>query len=414
MMAYLLPEELTKLTCVAKWHSSSEHRSALWHSYFVFRWGCEQCASSGTQIRLMPSWVEDAWPAPWPLAAGFCGARSVMDHMLWQVPVMRCVLRLERPRHGLPPPLRQSLAWQVACHVRCKLYGEERLSRCFICDVLEVAPQGPSPQHFRRRWAKPCSQCVGLAHRSCLERLLLEQVPKCPPQHVQDMQRWRADPQLPCCSSCGCRYQVAGRFPETFAELLLATCLQWRWVLRRLIVVFLFFMWLYSLAEHYCALGTSYITMFALLALTATLMGISVNQRTHRGIKLIWNTPNRWRIFQVFGFAAVLSYTAVLRMLQPSVWATFAQPIPWLMALHNLHSLVHSTWLGMLLLSGLTLFYATFASGLIFLFWKTSLRVPTVADASDIRQEQVLYRTSKDRLQCGLCQLGLCLDNTSM
>ncbi|CAK9017274.1 unnamed protein product [Durusdinium trenchii] len=33
--------------------------------------------------------------------------------------------------------------------------GAERLCRCFVCDSLEVAPPGPEPQHFRRRWARP-------------------------------------------------------------------------------------------------------------------------------------------------------------------------------------------------------------------------------------------------------------------
>ncbi|CAL1144353.1 unnamed protein product [Cladocopium goreaui] len=63
--------------------------------------------------------------------------------------------------------------WQVASRVRATPMGSERVCRCFVCDSLEVAPPGPEPQHFRRRWTRPCPGCARFAHRSCLERRLL-------------------------------------------------------------------------------------------------------------------------------------------------------------------------------------------------------------------------------------------------
>ncbi|CAJ1454080.1 unnamed protein product, partial [Effrenium voratum] len=59
----------------------------------------------------------------------------------------------------------------VACRVRAA--GSNRLFRCFLCNMLEVAPKESEPQHFRRRWARPCLNCAQFAHRSCLERRLL-------------------------------------------------------------------------------------------------------------------------------------------------------------------------------------------------------------------------------------------------
>ncbi|CAJ1454081.1 unnamed protein product, partial [Effrenium voratum] len=65
---------------VARWCVSAEHRKALWCSYYVLRWG-DDGTGAKTKVRPLRSWIDDTWPAPWPLAVGFCGACSVLDHL---------------------------------------------------------------------------------------------------------------------------------------------------------------------------------------------------------------------------------------------------------------------------------------------------------------------------------------------
>jgi len=385
----------------------------MWCSYYVLQWGGEQGAGSKTQVRCMRSWVDDAWPAPWPLAVGFCGARSALDHLFWFLPFIRCTLHVEKPRHKPPPPAPPSLAWQVACRVRASPGGESRLLRCFICDILEVSPPGPEPQHFRRRWARPCPTCPRFAHRSCLENVLQSAGANV----TMDMFDDASADDKPCllrCQLCSKPYFLSRRFPETLAELLRATAKEWRHVLKRVLVMLGFFIWLWTLAEHYCSLeGALSQEAFVVLAFTATLMMISVSQRFHRGIQMIWNTPHRWRYFQVFGLFALLFYTVSLRAFQPSLWAATVIELPWLAGLHQVHSMIHSSYYATLILSSFSVLYLVTASGIIFLFWKTSLRVPTVADLSMLSETES-SRSHSHCSQCGLCQLGLCLDNTGM
>lgn len=419
LCAHLCPEDLAQLVSVTSWKASGEDREAMWRAYFMLRWGAEHGAARGTQVRVMRSWVDDAWPAPWPLAVGFCGARSALDHLFWFLPFIRCTLHVETPRHTPPPPPPPSSAWQVACRVRARPRGATRLARCFLCDVLEVSPPDPAPQHFRRGWARPCQTCPLLAHRMCLERALLGMATQAGDELKVGKNAYvarKSGPASLLCKQCGVEYRTSRRFPETLAELLRATAQEWRWVVRRLVVCLLFFVWMYTLAEHYCALNGISKELCILLAFTASMMSISVSQRFHRGIQMIWNTPHRWRYFQLFALFALLFYMVSLRALDPALWKAAATQQPWLAGLHEVHSVIHGSFVGALVLSSISLLYMGTASGVIFLFWKTSLRVPTVADAELPTLTDSLQHTgiSQQTAPCGLCQLGLCLDNTCM
>mmetsp|Transcript_30869 Transcript_30869/g.67560 ORF Transcript_30869/g.67560 Transcript_30869/m.67560 type:complete len:425 (-) Transcript_30869:118-1392(-) len=405
LVAFLTPEELAVLCRLSRAVSRSivgDSGQALWHAYFMLNWGPEHGVSRRTEVHVMRSWVDDAWPAPWPLAVGFCGARSALDHLFWFVPFMRCALHVEKS-HAVPAPP-QALAWQVACHVRSRPYGIARLVRCVVCDTLEVAPPGPAPQHFRRRWARPCDCAPLFSHRACLEQRLL----------VDSRAR---DPKAsPGCSACGQEYSTSRRFPETLAELLGATMQEWRWVLRRIFVMLVFYVWVYTLASHYSGYRVS-TEMCALLLLTACMMSITLSQRFHCGVQKIWNTPHRWFYVKLFGLFALQNYIVSLRALEPTLWIGAAEQHPVLSALHRVHSAIHGSIFGALVLSATSVLYVATASGVIFLFWKTSLRVATVADV-DVLQDTG-SKSSADGahnrlIECGLCQLGLCLDNTCM
>jgi len=404
VLAHLTPKEVARLVITARWggSASSRGRMRVWRAYFMLLWGAEYGATRETQVRVMRSWVGiDALPAPWPLAVGFCGACSAADHMFWFLPVVRCALQIDRPeRH---PPLTPSVAWQVACHVRHR--GHRRLWRCFECDVLEVVPAGSVPQHFRQHWVLPCGRCQRYAHRACLERRLLAA--------WADAGNSSSTPRLRC-ALCSREYCTSKRFAETLPELLWATRQEWRWVTRRVFITLCFFSWIYTLAEHYVTKATASAEVFVVLLFTATIMSISVCPRFHRGVQMIWNTPNKWRYLRFFGLYFLLCHMVVFRALEPSQWESFAVQKPWLAGVHKLHVLVHSSFSGMIFLSGFSLMYISTASGAIFLFWKTSLRVPTVASADVREQGGLMPKLASSGSQCGLCQLGLCLDNDIM
>ncbi|CAE7595713.1 unnamed protein product, partial [Symbiodinium sp. CCMP2456] len=301
----LTPAELADLTSVARWCNGKSQRRALWYTYYMLHWAGDCGAGAGTQVRPLRS-VGDMWPAPWFLAVGFCGARSALDHLFWFIPVIRCTLLVERPIYLPPPPPPDTAAWQVASRVSAQPDGRSRIFRCFVCDLLEVAPPGPEPQHFRRRWTKPCPDCPHFAHRSCLERRLLELETG---MELVDSQHEAAEVPAAFRCLCGRPFRLSRRFPETLAELLSATRKEWRFVIRRLILMAFFFVWMYTLAEHYCVQdGKVNKEVCVLLAFTAPLMSVSVSQRFHRGIQMIWHTPHRWRYFHIFGFFAMLFY----------------------------------------------------------------------------------------------------------
>jgi len=212
---------------------------------------------------------------------------------------------------------------------------------------------------------------------------------------------------------CGRPFRLSRRFPETLAELLSATRKEWRFVIRRLILMAFFFVWMYTLAEHYCVQdGKVNKEVCVLLAFTAPLMSISVSQRFHRGIQMIWHTPHRWRYFHIFGFFAMLFYLVSLRAFQPQRWAALVAIHPWLTWLHQAHYTIHTSVLGTFVLSCVSCLYVATASGVIFLFWKTALRVPTIEDVNTV--ESGPLQSNPGCTTCGLCQLGLCLDNTCM
>lgn len=394
----LEPESIARLLCASSWDATLEDRQSVWRAYFVFRFGFEQGTTRDTQVRIMKTWLDDAWPSPWPMSVGFCGAVSALDHLFWFVPFIkltfRATLTKQMPRSTPPPALPPPVAWQVACRVRAGPLGMSRLARCFVCDVLEVTPPGLPPQHFRQRWARPCADCPRLGHRVCLERLY----------RAAD----RGTPGSPAsigCSVCGREFHITRRFPESLTELVAATFQEWRWVRRRLLCLLMFFIWLYTLVDHYAPNASR--ESWILLIVTACLMQISVSERFHRGIQMIWNTPHRWLYFQVFFLFALLVYLVSLRAFGPELWEGFAERRPLLVGLWKVHSVVHESFLGAVVMSAFSLLYVVTASGVIFLFWKTALRVPTVENVDGVCGKG-------SHTQCGLCQLGLCLDNTCM
>jgi len=222
------------------------------------------------------------------------------------------------------------------------------------------------------------------------------------------------------CQACGLQFATSTRFPENFLELLIATFGEWRWVVRRMSLLLVFFIWMYSLASHYCGSGFS-VEVAVLLLLTACMMNISLSQRFHCGVQKIWHTPYRWRYFKLFGLFALQNYLVSLRAVEPSMWLLAAGEAPaWRRMLYSIHTAVHGSLVGAVLLSGVSVLHMATASGVIFLFWRTSLRVPTVADADGVPQDDFQKLSSDSGVnaagcfQCGLCQLGLCLDNTCM
>lgn len=407
LCSHLSPGDVAQLTCVTSRGTLGQERMAIWRAYFVLNWGSEHGASDGTEVRIMRSWVDDPFPAPWPLAVGFCGARSSLDHLFWFLPFIRCILRIERPRCAPPPALPLALTWQVVCRVRTRLSGAERMAHCFLCDMLEVAPPGRPPQHFRQRWVRPCADCPMRAHRSCLERKLQG---ICRGECTSASSSTKGSVgKLPAlrCRNCGQNYRISRRFPETLLELVNATMLEWRWVGRRNFIMLLFYFWLHSLAEHYAMLEG--IGREFLMLMTACMMSISVSQRFHRAVQIIWHTPDRWHYLKLFALFAVLTYLTSLRTFEPSMWEPAARRMPWLKVLHEAHSVLYDSLLGTMALAMISWLYVATVSGVIFCFWKTSMRVPTVADEGDLQGDPLKHSS-----RCGLCQLGLCLDNTGM
>lgn len=416
LCAFLDATDVSQLACTSAVVSSGYGRDGIWRALFVLRWGSEQGVSQSTEIRIIRSWGDEPWPEPRFLAAGFCGARSSLDHLFWFLPMMRILLRIDKVTAARPVPLPPSLTWQVVCRVRTQNHGETRMARCLLCDVMEVAPPGPAPQHFRQRWARPCASCPHLAHRACLEHLLGgclgcdtcangKSSAGCKGQAVG-----AAASAALRCGSCGEEYHVTNRFPETFLELLFASMLEWKWVLRRVFVVLVFLFWLHSMADHYSMLeGFSRETRIVMI-MTSGMMSITVSQRFHLGVKKIWHTKHRLVYFKLFLGFAVLAYFAVLRVFEPGCWQNTVAELPWLTSLHRAHKFVYNSIIGTIALSTVSWLYIFAGSGLCFCFWKTSLRVPTVADVGHGHDE--LLKRSCSR--CGLCQLGICLDNTAM
>lgn len=429
---YLSPEELAQLSCAASWRAPGEERHALWRAYFVFRWGMAHGVTRRTEVRVMRSWVDEELPAPWPLAIGFCGARSALDHLFWCMPVVRYFLRADlAPQTALPPQPPPPLCWQFVCRMRAQPRGAARCRRCIVCDVIEVTPLGHAPQHFRRRWTRPCGCSPVYAHRACLERCLLQDstavglvqlrrfFDRSPSSAAADGSGPAVYSDQLKCNACGHAFRIVGRFPDNLLELIAATLQEWRWLVRRLLVMLVFFAWMMTLASHYRGSQMSHELTFLLL-LTACMMSISLSQRFHCGVQKIWHTPFRWRYFKLFGLFALQNYLISLRAVEPSLWMTtgiMGAPASWLRMLNQVHLALNSSCLGTVVLSLMSLLHIITTSGVIFLFWKTSLRVPTVADVEVTTQAQQTGdcgASYRGHYECGLCELGLCLDNTYM
>lgn len=180
-------------------------------------------------------------------------------------------------------------------------------------------------------------------------------------------------------------------------------------------MVLVFFLWMYSLVQHYLLLDSVSEESCFFMLMTASMMAVTLTPRFHRGIQMIWNTPNRQRYFHLFGVFALCLYLASLRACHPSVLANAAARRPWVAMLSSMLSVIHESSFVSLLLRGVSFLYLMGATGIVFLFWKTSLRVPTVADAKEIGGNSPTgSRLAHCDKSCGLCQLGLCLDNTCM
>merc|ERR1719350_309291 len=101
-----------------------------------------------------------------------------------------------------------------------------------------------------------------------------------------------------------------------------------------------FYFWLNSLAQHYAM--QKGVPFDVLMLMTACMMSISVSQRFHQGVQMIWHTPNRWHYLKLFAVFALLTYLAALRAFEPSLLAPAARKMPWLFeAAHEVHSLLH-------------------------------------------------------------------------
>mmetsp|Transcript_64449 Transcript_64449/g.119895 ORF Transcript_64449/g.119895 Transcript_64449/m.119895 type:complete len:460 (+) Transcript_64449:103-1482(+) len=428
LATYLSPANLARLLAAASYGAKDSQRAKVWRMYFLDHWGAQSGVTKTAKVRVMRSWTPEE-SASWPLATvGFWGASSAMDHVFWLLPFLRCAFRLEPPEPVAQPT--ESQAWQLAVRVRAANSGGERTCCCFICDVLEILPPLPFRQHFRQRWVRPCATCEKPAHKSCLEKLLQKHRFQWRAAATDDTQAQRQAlqrhqhnsgllkddrgelPELRC-HQCGSAYWVSQRFPENMSELMLATFKEWQWVLRKVIAIFFLFMWMEMIMIHYLGLESISSELCILLLFTACIMSVTVAARFHRGVQLIWNTPHRWRYLCLFCFYALLTYmVSVLRIIEPSMWAQAPQAVQqwqWhrLSLVYSVSARLHSSAIGSVLLSGISLCYLIAASGIMFLFWKTSLRVPTVADAKMDSTHQAVK-------ECGLCQLGLCLDNPCM
>lgn len=382
----------------------------------MLRWGSELGVSRHTRLRIIHSWVDDDWPTTWPLAVGFCGAESELDHAFWFLPFARCAGARLVPRHR---PLPSELGWHVASAAQAQTEASlesgnsataSRIFHCFICDVLEVAPNGPAPQYFRQRWARPCGcKAMLLAHRSCLEKKLREAI-------RSECSSSSGTTSLHC-QACGDRYTTTTRFPDNIYELIWSSLLEWKWVLRRIFCIVVCFIWMYTLALQYCS--AIFRELGLVLLFTAALMGITMTPRFHFCVKVIWNTPNRVLYFRLFALMSVMLYSLLPRAVDPSLWASAAAKHSYLMRIHSIHESIHTSRVGTVLLSGVSLIYLATASGIIFLFWKTSVRVPTVASVWSTQDKgctacSLIESANGDGGGCGLCRLGLCLDNNFM
>lgn len=420
--AYLPPSDVARLTAVVSWDGGCGDRRVLWQTYFIIHWGTEFGVRPNTKVQIMFSWLDEDWLHH----TAFNGSRTVMEHILWFVPSFRRAVASKRVQPAPQP--RPVLRWQLACHVRARYpssTGMARLLRCFICDTLEVSPPVPAPCHFRQRWMKPCSCSVRLSHRACLERRLMEKDRTSRSWLPGHMTALVENPRVTLsCEECGDEFLIAMRFPETFGELCLATIREWRWLSWRVFVMLLCFLWLLTLADRYCTVpgGDSHISRLewcTLLVFTACMMSLSMTRRCQYAVEIMRRKGRRVIYFRGFAVFASLSYLTGLRMVDPSFWGSAAE-MPLLSGLHAIHMALYTSSLGKAGLSAVSFTYLVAASGVIFLFWKTSVRVFTVADAivpassSGVSQLLPGAPMATSRHECGLCQLGLCLDNHYM
>jgi len=190
-----------------------------------------------------------------------------------------------------------------------------------------------------------------------------------------------------------------------------ATFRDWRWMLQRVFVLLLFFFWMCSLAQHYCVPAVHVSSgglvcreLYLLLVFASCMMSISVSRRFHVAVRLIWNSPFRPIYLKLFVLYACLLYLVGLRVLDPSLWKVLAPDRQMMTDIYQLHVVLHRSQPIQLILPLISVSFLTLTSGVIFLFWKTSFSVPTVSDADG----DPVYETRSD---CGLCQLGLCLNN---
>eukprot|EP00927_Polykrikos_kofoidii_P057703 TRINITY_DN51891_c0_g1_i1.p1 TRINITY_DN51891_c0_g1~~TRINITY_DN51891_c0_g1_i1.p1 ORF type:complete len:439 (+),score=38.81 TRINITY_DN51891_c0_g1_i1:58-1374(+) len=410
LFAFSTPEDFSKLLLTTSRLAGSHVKSSLWHRYFVLQWGDADGVTSQTNVSFVRSWAEDGCPSAWLFAFGFCDARTPLDHIFWQLPFGRCFSRSRLPKPAKVLP--ETTWWQAACYIRARHDASFRVVRCASCDVLEVAPSEPPPQHFRHRWTQPCACCPFVSHRICLERMLLSNPSASRLLTTAAIMHPTADVALLeglQCKFCGDTFRISGRFPETIMELVNASVLEWRWSTRRFCLIVFFYFWLYTIVQHYRKTPT--ISERTCIFLTAGAMHISLGRRLQCSVQKIWNTPSRKYYLFMFGLFIFHIYLMAMGRLDVSTWHDENGSAVCRLYAKFLHSIV-----GQLFFSCISFSYMNTAAGLIFLFWKTSVRVPTIASFEGLSSRRTRLRGdfqtfSATSTECGLCQLGLCLDN---
>jgi len=379
------PTELAQLTCASTWCLTRDQRTELWRNYFLICWGMREGVTATTNVKIVSSQLCEGVHKFSDV--GFNGCSSPLDHLFWFFPAFRVLLSTTTSE----PPLTVS-NWKAACHMHARRHSDACIFRCCICGDIEVVTRVSSWPHFQRRWLRPCSCSHSSAHQVCLER------------------RLASNPVAgSCCPICGAALRVTRRFPGSPKELLVATFRDWPWVLQRVFVMLVFFTWMCTLAQRYCVPTTGSPEgvvpcqeLYVVMSFAACMMSISVSRRLHYSIRTIWTTPRFSLFARLFLIFVVLAYLVALRVLDPSLWEKLevSQPFITLPHVKRMHIWMHSS--GVLLMPLISASFLTLASGLIFLFWKTSVSLPTVADADD---------SGEVRSDCALCQLGLCLSN---
>merc|ERR1719223_1770332 len=96
-----------------------------------------------------------------------------------------------------------------------------------------------------------------------------------------------------------------------------------------------------------------------------------------------------------------------LRAAGPAMWAELAQLAPSLAVVSEAHAAFTRSAVGTFILTCFSMLYCLTASGAIFCFWKTSMRVPTIATTEGVgfhgKDSWRRHGAVGGSRQCGLC-----------